>query len=87
MNNEQVVVVLGSSNIKSLADMAGKKLILQAGSSAEDALDANAGFKASLAESNTIADNMTAFMDVEQGASDAILLDSIVANWYITENK
>jgi ABC-type amino acid transport substrate-binding protein len=87
MDNEQVIVVLESSGITSLAGMAGKKLILQAGSSAEEALESNADFKAGLAESNTIADNMTAFMDVEQGASDGILLDSIVANWYISENS
>ncbi|MDR2359890.1 MAG: amino acid ABC transporter substrate-binding protein [Oscillospiraceae bacterium] len=86
LNNEQVVVVKADSGITTLAELAGKSLILQAGSSAEDALNGADEFRASLGSVNTIGDNMLAFMDVEQGTSDAILLDSIVANWYITQN-
>ncbi|MDR2530243.1 MAG: transporter substrate-binding domain-containing protein [Oscillospiraceae bacterium] len=84
MNNEQIIVTREDSGIKTLADLAGKKLIMQTGSSAVDALESKPDFKATLGSTNTIDDNMTAFMDVEQGASDAILIDSIVANWYIS---
>jgi len=84
MKNEQVLVVKSDSGISSQADLKGKKLALQTGSSAEEALDSNAEFKASLGEVNTMSDNMTCFMDLTQGGVDAVLVDSIVAGWYIT---
>ena len=87
MANEQVIVVRKDSGITSQEDLAGKKLCLQAGSSAEGALDAAADFKASLGSVNTFADNMTCFMDLEQGSSDAVLVDSIVAGWYMTSGQ
>ncbi|MDR3149246.1 MAG: transporter substrate-binding domain-containing protein, partial [Oscillospiraceae bacterium] len=74
LNNKQVVVVKADSGVATLADLEGKTLILQAGSSAEDALNAADEFRASLSSVNTIGDNMLAFMDVEQGTSDALLL-------------
>ena len=84
MSNDQVVVVMSDSGIESLDDMAGKKLALQKGSSAEEALDKNEEFKSSLGEVNGFSENMTAFMDLEQGTSDGVLVDSIVANYYIS---
>ena len=87
MANEQVVVVRKDSGYTKLEDLAGKKLALQTGSSAENALDAAADFKASLGSVNTFADNLTCFMDLEQGSSDAVLVDSIVAGWYITTGQ
>jgi len=86
MQNRQVVVVLGDSGIQSLADLAGKTLCLQAGSSAADALASKPDFKASLGSVVELSDNVTAFMDLESGASDAILMDEIVAAYYITQN-
>jgi len=87
MQNRQVVIVRSDSNINSLADMAGKTLCLQAGSSAADALSANAEFKASLKQVVELTDNVTAFMELEGKTSDAILMDEIVAAYYITQNK
>ena len=83
MKNEQVVVVMADSEYQSMDDLAGKTLALQTGSSAEEALDAAESFKASLGNVNTFTDNMTCFMELEQGSSDAVLVDSIVAGWYI----
>ena len=87
MQNRQVVIVRNDSNINTLADMAGKTLCLQAGSSAADALSANAEFKASLKEVVELTDNVTAFMELEGKTSDAILMDEIVAAYYITQNN
>ena len=87
MQNRQVVIVRNDSNINTLADMAGKTLCLQAGSSAADALSANADFKASLKEVVELTDNVTAFMELEGKTSDAILMDEIVAAYYITQNN
>ncbi len=83
MKNEQVIVVMGDSTYQTKEDLAGKSLALQTGSSAEEALASAADFKASLGNVNTFKDNMTCFMDLEQGSSDAVLVDSIVADWYI----
>ena len=84
LKNEQVVVVMDSSPVKTLADLEGKKLGLQSGSSANEALDANEVFKNSLGEVVPFKDNMTAFMDLESGGLDAVLVDSIVAGYNIT---
>jgi len=86
MQNRQVVIVRGDSGINTLADMAGKTLCLQAGSSASDALASNADFKASLKEVVELSDNVTAFMELEGKTSDAILMDEIVAAYYIKQN-
>ena len=83
MKNEQVIVVRADSEYTSLESLAGKSLALQTGSSAENALEAATDFKASLGQVNSFKDNLTCFMDLEQGSSDAVLVDSIVAGWYI----
>ncbi len=87
MKNVQVVVVRESDGITDLADLAGKKLGIQAGSSANDALDAAADFKASLGEVVPFDDNLVALMDLNQGGLDAVLLDVIVATYNMTVNE
>jgi polar amino acid transport system substrate-binding protein len=87
MENKISLVVVKDSAIKSQADMAGKKLAVQGGSSAAEALDLedNKAFKDSLGEINEFPDYVTALMDLETGNSDAVLMDSVVANYMITE--
>jgi polar amino acid transport system substrate-binding protein len=83
MANHQVLVVMKDSEYQTMADLAGAKLVLQAESSAVDALDANAEFKSSLAEVIELKDNVTAFLDLKSGSSDVLLIDEIVASYYI----
>ena len=88
MKNQQIVVVMADSDVAALADLEGKKLGLQSGSSAADALAGNEEFKASLGEVAEFDDNMTALMDLEKGGVDAVLMDEIVARYYIqTKDK
>lgn len=87
MQNRQVVIVRGDSGITALSDLKGKTLCLQTGSSAADALAANADFKASLGDVVEVNDNVTAFMELDGKTSDALLMDEIVAAYYITQNK
>ncbi len=87
MNNRQVLVVRADSGYTTLTDFAGKKLGLQAGSSANDALDSAAEFKASLGEVVAFDDNMTALMDLELGGVDVVLMDEIVARFYIQQRS
>lgn len=84
MNNKQVIVVMGDSEIASLADLAGKKLGYQAGSSSEDALNGAEELKASLGEIVKFDDFMTALMDLEKGGLDAVLIDEVMANYNIS---
>lgn len=86
LTNNISLVVASSSSIASMADMAGKKLAIQGGSSAEEALDdsTNATFKASLAEVSPFEKYDTALMDMETGNSDAVLMDTVMANYMIT---
>ncbi len=86
MSNQITLVVAKDSTIASMKDMAGKKLAVQSGSSAEMTLndDSNKDFKASLSQVNPFDNYATALLDMESGNSDAVLMDSVVANYYIT---
>jgi polar amino acid transport system substrate-binding protein len=86
MKNRQVLIVTAKSNCKTQGELKGKKLGLQAGSSAADALTSAADFKASLRDVVEFDDNMTALMDLEKGGVDVVLMDEIVARYYI-QNK
>ncbi len=88
MNNRMVLVVNTSSNLTKLADFEGKKVGLQAGSSAADALNASADFKAKLGGVVEFDENLMALMDLEKGGIDAVLMDEVVAIYNImTGNK
>lgn len=87
MQNRQVVIVRGDSAIKTLADLEGKVVALQAASSAADALSANPEVKDSLGEIVELSDNVTAFLDLETQISDAVLMDEVVAAYYIAKNN
>jgi polar amino acid transport system substrate-binding protein len=86
MQNNISLVVMNDSKIATMADMKGKSLAVQSGSSAEEALDAeeNKAFKDSIGTVNGFDDYVTALMDMETGNSDAVLMDSIVADYIIT---
>lgn len=86
MKNRQVLIVATGATYKTQADLKGKKLGLQAGSSAADALNSAADFKAGLKEVVEFDDNMMALMDLEKGGVDVVLMDEIVARFYI-QNK
>jgi polar amino acid transport system substrate-binding protein len=87
MNNRQVLVVKSDSTLSKLSDFEGKKLALQAESSAADALNASADFKSKLSDVVEFDDNMTALMDLEKGGVDVVLMDEIVANYNIQAKK
>ncbi|HNX61746.1 MAG TPA: amino acid ABC transporter substrate-binding protein [Candidatus Limiplasma sp.] len=86
LNNAQVLCVKADSDIKTIADMKGKKLALQSGSSAAEAVAANADLLASLDGAPVeYSDNTLALMDLDNGGVDAVALDVIVANYYIAK--
>lgn len=86
MKNTQVAVVPASSDASSLEDLAGKIVTIQNGSTAEGAVNANAEFKDSLKELVMVEDNIKALMDLEIGGSDAVVMDDIVARYYMAKD-
>ncbi len=80
VDNAQVAVVKISSGFSSLSDLKGKAIGVQAGSSAEDAIDDTEGFRESVGEIVEFKDNLTALMDLEIGGVDAVIMDLLVAN-------
>ena len=87
MANQQVFVVANDSDINSQADLAGKTVDVQTDSSAEAALKEAPELTATFKELLTTADYNTAFMDLEQGAVDAIAMDVIVAGYQIQQRN
>jgi len=83
MDNRQVLVVMADSDYMTLDDLDGKKVALQAGSSAADALNSAQNFKDKLADVIELDDNMTALMDLEKGGVDAVIMDEVVARYNI----
>lgn len=87
MENSQVFVVGKDSGIKTLADLSGKIVEVQADSSAEKALQADEKLSGTFGTLQTTPDYNTAFMDLEMGAVDAIAMDVIVAGYQIEQRK
>lgn len=86
MTNRMIFVIKNESNIQKLEDLKGKNIGVQSGSSAEETLEAsNIYFQAKQVIS--YADNITAFMDMETNQTEAVFVDEVLANYYITSNN
>lgn len=82
--NQQILVVKSGSGINEMADLDGKVLGTQAGSASVDVLNANADLTAMVGEPMLYDDFLIALMDLELGGIDAVLIDSVVGNYYIS---
>lgn len=87
LKNDQVLVVRSDSGIKTLADAKGKVIGLQEGSSAEKAVEGNPEFAKSVSEVRKYVDNLVALTELELGGIDAVVMDSVVAEYEITKGK
>ena len=87
LNNDQVLVVRADSGINSLADMYGKIVGIQSGSSAQEAVDDNASFAAAISKLIMYKDNITALNDLDISGVDGVVMDSVVANYSIAQTK
>ena len=85
LDNKQIIVTMADSDIETKADLAGKTVAVQKESSAYEAVMAEADTAASLAGGEPVQfdTNNDAFMDVEAGRSDAIVVDEVLARYYI----
>lgn len=85
--NRQVLVVKKDSDYAAQSDLKDKVLGIQLGSSAEKALDSNAEFKDSLKEVTKYSNNTEALMDLDSNRVDVVLVDEIVARYFIAKKE
>lgn len=84
LKNAQVVVTLADSKLTKLDDLEDKVVGLQTLSSASDALNASP-VKDIVKEVTEFSDNVQALTDLKSGRLDAVIIDEIVINYYMTK--
>ncbi|RIX49153.1 MAG: amino acid ABC transporter substrate-binding protein [Rhodocyclales bacterium GT-UBC] len=85
LENRQIVVVTAQSKVKNKADLAGKVVGVQEGSSAVEAIEKDAAAAKSIKELKKFGDNVTALMDLSAGRLDALVVDEVVGRYYIAK--
>ena len=87
MDNRQIIVTLKDSPVNSKADLAGKRVTVQGESSALEAVAKDEAFVNSLAEPPVeYATNTECFKDIEAKRCDAIVVDEVLARYYMKQN-
>ncbi|WP_432355902.1 amino acid ABC transporter substrate-binding protein [Sporosarcina sp. A2] len=86
LSNAQVVAVLEGSDIKSLGDLEGKEVGLQALSSAADALEANP-IADKVKNKTEFADNVLALSDLKSKRVEAVIIDEVVIDYYMSKEE
>ncbi|KAF6576136.1 MULTISPECIES: amino acid ABC transporter substrate-binding protein [unclassified Paenibacillus] len=86
LKNSQVIVIPATSSLSKLADLTGKTVGLQTLSSAADALDANP-IKSKLKQVSEFPDNVLALTDLKTGRLDAVVIDEVVAKYYMSKEQ
>ncbi len=87
LKNKQIIVVKNDSGISTKADLAGKTIGIQKESSAVDAVNSDTSTKESLGDIVEYDDNIMAFQDLQIGRISAVVLDEIVARYYLAHNE
>lgn len=85
MENRQIIVVNANSTIKGKADLAGKVVGVQDGSSSIEALEKDENTMKSFKELKKYGDNVAALMDLKAGRIEAVVVDEVVGRYYITK--
>ncbi len=85
MENKQVILVKADSPIKTLADLKGKSVAVQEGSSAQGVINEDTELLASISEVIAFKDYVTALLDIDAGRADALGVDLVVADYYMAK--
>ncbi len=83
LNNTQVFVVLAGSDVQEAADLKGRKVCAQEGSTSETAMNKQPEMRDGFGTWKLYPDFSSCFMDLEAGRMDAILGDSVLINYYM----
>jgi polar amino acid transport system substrate-binding protein len=86
LSNSQVAVVLADSALDKLEDLKGKAVGLQSLSSAADALNASP-LKEQVKSVAEFKDNVLALTDLKTGRLDAVIIDEVVAKYYMAKEQ
>ncbi|MBS1210562.1 MAG: amino acid transporter substrate-binding protein [Proteobacteria bacterium] len=82
LENRQIIIVTAKSLIKTKADLKGKVVGIQDGSSAVEAVAKDAMTAKAIKELKKFGDNVTALMDLSAGRLDALVVDEVVGRYY-----
>jgi len=85
LDNRQIIVVKSGSGIGGKADLKGKKVGLQLGSSSEAALQTDRTIAPQIGEIKRYPDNQSAMGDLERGHIDAVIVDEVVGRYNIAK--
>ncbi|MEG1849014.1 MAG: transporter substrate-binding domain-containing protein [Oscillospiraceae bacterium] len=83
--NQQIIVVPADSGITTIAQLEGKTIGLQEGSSSVQALEANP-IRAKVKEVVEYPENMTAYTDLKTGRIDVFVVDSVVGRYMLSQD-
>ena len=89
LNNRQIVIVPEGSDIKTVADLAGKKIGLQDGSTAMDALESSEVYTSGQIKDEDITkleENVSVFNELKAGRIDAFIVDEAVGHYIMSHN-
>jgi polar amino acid transport system substrate-binding protein len=84
LKNAQVILVNSDSKISKIENLFGKVVGVQSLSSASDALNENE-IKSKIKNVTEFKDNVLALSDLKIGRIDAVIIDQIVADYYMTK--
>lgn len=87
LKNRQIIITLADSDINSKADLAGKTVGAQSGSSATTAINSEPEVLETFADSKpvTYESNNDVLMDLENGRIDAAVADEIIVRYYMSK--
>lgn len=85
LENHQIIVVLDKSPIKTKAELSGKVVGVQDGSSAVEAVQKDVATAKSIKELKKFNDNVTGLMDLSAGRLDALVVDEVVGRYYTSK--
>lgn len=87
LDNNQIIIVPSNSTIKSIADLAGKKVGLQKGSTSYNALEKSSVFSQIKTENIIqLAENVTVFLELKAGRIDAFVVDELPGRYIMSHN-
>lgn len=84
-NNTKLVIVRGDSGIDSIDELNGSTLEVQQGSSILNTIAKNETLNKTFAQINEVDGYDTAFMDLESGVCDVIIIDSGLGRYMVSE--
>ncbi|MCH4178504.1 MAG: amino acid ABC transporter substrate-binding protein [Megasphaera sp.] len=85
-NGPQILLVLADSPIQGKADLAGKIVGTQQGSTGLEAIQSEPEVMNSFKELKQYSDNVTSFMDLEVGRIDAVVVAKTSAGYFMKKN-